>query len=122
MTATATLGMIGIDCAEPGVLAEFYHQVLGWKIMASAQDYAMIQGDGVPIIFWKIADHRAPTWPGGTDPKQFHLDLMVEDLDAAEARCLELGATRSDHQPGTHWRVLLDPAGHPFCITHPDAG
>jgi hypothetical protein len=20
-------------------------------------------------------------------------------------------------QPGTRWRVLLDPAGHPFCIT-----
>ena len=22
-----------------------------------------------------------------------------------------------DHQPGETWRVLLDPAGHPFCLT-----
>ena len=45
-----------------------------------------------------------------------HLDVMVEDLDAGEAAVLELGATRHDHQPGTTFRVFLDPAGHPFCL------
>ncbi|WP_307831855.1 VOC family protein [Prauserella cavernicola] len=28
-----------------------------------------------------------------------------------------LGATRAEHQSDPRWRVLLDPAGHPFCIT-----
>ena len=45
-----------------------------------------------------------------------HLDVMVEDLDTAEAAVLELGATKHDHQPGTTFRVFLDPAGHPFCL------
>jgi hypothetical protein len=116
---TASLGMIGIDCADPGVLAEFYGQVLGWPVLSQDDTYAMIQSDGVPIIFWKVDDYRPPTWPQAATPKQFHLDLMVDDLDAAEARCLELGATKSTHQPGSHWRVLLDPAGHPFCLTNP---
>lgn len=113
--------MIGIDCADPRALAEFYHQVLGWKIVADQEDFAMIQSEGVPIVFWKVADHRPPSWPDPASPKQFHLDLIVEDLDAAETRCLEFGATKPDHQPGTHWRVLIDPAGHPFCISNPGA-
>jgi hypothetical protein len=41
---------------------------------------------------------------------------IVDDLDAAEAAVLELGATRHERQPGTTFRVFLDPAGHPFCL------
>jgi len=51
-------------------------------------------------------------------PKQIHLELAVQDLETAEAEALALGATRPDQQPNPeHWRVLIDPAGHPFCIT-----
>jgi predicted enzyme related to lactoylglutathione lyase len=117
----ATLGMIGIDCTDPGALAQFYHGLLGWTVAESDDgNSAMIQNGSVPIIFWKVDDHRPPSWPDPRSPKQFHLDIMVDDLDAAEARCLELGATKPDHQPGTFWRVLIDPAGHPFCITNPE--
>jgi hypothetical protein len=45
-----------------------------------------------------------------------HLDVVVDDLDAAEAEVIALGATKHEHQPGTTFRVLLDPAGHPFCL------
>jgi hypothetical protein len=45
-----------------------------------------------------------------------HLDVIVDDLDAAEAAVLSLGATKHEHQPGTSFRVFLDPAGHPFCL------
>jgi hypothetical protein len=45
-----------------------------------------------------------------------HLDVMVLDLDDAEAAVLAIGATKADHQPGTTFRVFLDPAGHPFCL------
>ncbi|WP_346434207.1 VOC family protein [Phytohabitans maris] len=27
-----------------------------------------------------------------------------------------IGATKHPHQPGTSFRVFLDPAGHPFCL------
>jgi predicted enzyme related to lactoylglutathione lyase len=118
-TPVASLAMIGIDCTDPRALAEFYHQVLGWPILSSEDGFAMIRdGDHAPIVFWHVEDHQPPVWPGHGLPKQFHLDLSVEDLDAAEARCLELGATRPEfQQPHQHWRVLLDPAGHPFCLT-----
>jgi hypothetical protein len=42
--------------------------------------------------------------------------LAVDDLDDAEARALALGAAKAKMQPSPdRWRVLLDPAGHPFC-------
>jgi len=118
-TESATLAMIGIDCPDPRTLAEFYSRLLGWEVAGSSEEYAMLQGLGTPIVFWRTDGFEPPTWPGPGAPKRFHFDLTVDDLDAAEARCLELGATKAGHQPGTHWRVMLDPAGHPFCITNP---
>ena len=32
-------------------------------------------------------------------------------------RAVELGATLADPQPGETWTVVIDPAGHPFCLT-----
>jgi Glyoxalase-like domain len=37
-------------------------------------------------------------------------------IDCPEPAALELGATRHEYQPGTTFRVFLDPAGHPFCL------
>ncbi|MEJ7707659.1 MAG: VOC family protein [Nocardioidaceae bacterium] len=45
-----------------------------------------------------------------------HLDFEVVDLDAAVAHALELGAEQAEHQPQTDMQVLLDPAGHAFCL------
>ncbi|MFD6355119.1 VOC family protein [Nocardia tengchongensis] len=67
-----------------------------------------------------VADHRPPDWPGNEVPKQMHLDLFVTDLDAAEQAAIDCGATKPDFQPAPdRWRVLLDPSGHPFCLTCP---
>jgi predicted enzyme related to lactoylglutathione lyase len=118
--APATLAMIGVDCPDPRALAQFYSQLLGWEIAGSSAEYAMIQGLGTPIVFWREEGYQAPRWPDAGSPKRFHFDLTVDDLELTEARCIELGATRAEHQPGSHWRVLLDPAGHPFCITKPE--
>jgi hypothetical protein len=49
-------------------------------------------------------------------PQQMHLDVIVDHLDVAEAAVLDLGATKLEHQPGTSFRVFLDPAGHPFYL------
>ncbi len=56
-------------------------------------------------------DYTPPRWPGQDVPQQMHVDVMVDDLDAAEAEVLKLGAVKPDHQPGTTFRVFLDPAG-----------
>ena len=45
-----------------------------------------------------------------------HLDVQVGDLKSAVVEALALGATEADTQPNERVRVLLDPAGHPFCL------
>jgi hypothetical protein len=105
-----------IDCADPGALAAFYGAMLDWKAEVSPGWAEIRAGDGQCICFQQVADYAPPRWPAQQVPQQMHLDVIVDDLDAAEAAVLGLGATRHEHQPGTTFRVFLDPAGHPFCL------
>ena len=105
-----------IDCPDPDALAAFYGTMLDWKIETSP-GWAEIRAEyGDCISFQQVEDYAPPQWPGQQVPQQMHLDVIVDDLDAAEAAVLELGATRHEYQPGTNFRVFLDPAGHPFCL------
>lgn len=66
----------------------------------------------------RVEGYEEPTWPAGERPKQLHIDCAVDDLDAAEGEALRLGARPVADQPAPErWRVLLDPAGHPFCLS-----
>jgi predicted enzyme related to lactoylglutathione lyase len=117
MTGIATLAMVNLDCADPPALAAFYHEVLGWDIAHSERDYAMISDGAATIGFGRVEGYEPPRWPDHGAPKRYHLDLSVGDLDKAIARCLELGGSKPEFQPGgDRWQVLLDPAGHPFCL------
>ena len=114
--AIARYPSIVIDCPDPGALAAFYATMLDWKTEVQA-DWVDIRADyGQCISFQKVEGYTAPKWPGQEHPQQMHLDVVVEDLDAAEAEVIALGATKHEHQPGTTFRLLLDPAGHPFCL------
>jgi predicted enzyme related to lactoylglutathione lyase len=105
-----------LDCPDPVALATFYGALLDWKVEASP-DWAEIRADnGQCICFQPVDDYTPPRWPGQDVPQQMHLDVMVDDLDTGEKAVLDLGATKHDHQPGTTFRVFLDPAGHPFCL------
>ena len=105
-----------IDCPDAAALATFYGTMLDWKINTSP-DWADIRAEnGNCISFQQVDDYRPPVWPGQDVPQQMHLDVIVDDLDAAEPLVLELGATKAEHQPGKTFRVFLDPAGHPFCL------
>ena len=65
-----------------------------------------------------MPDSVPPTWPDPTVPVHMHLDFVVDDLAASEARVLAAGATRDEFQPNQdHCVVFADPAGHPFCLT-----
>jgi predicted enzyme related to lactoylglutathione lyase len=114
--AIARFPSLVIDCPDPDALAGFYAAMLDWKV-EQQPDWVEVRADyGQCICFQRVADYAAPVWPGQGAPQQMHLDVVVDDLDAAEAAVVELGATRHDHQPGTTFRVFLDPAGHPFCL------
>jgi hypothetical protein len=79
-------------------------------------NYGAVSGD-VTLYF-----QRSTTTAGrpgrSRTPQQIHLDFGADDLDKAEALLLQLGAAKPQFQPGPdRWRVLTDPAGHPFCVS-----
>ncbi len=114
--AIARYPSVVLDCPDPAALATFYGALLDWKVEI-AEDWADIRADhGDSIGFQQVHGYTAPNWPGQEVPQQMHIDVTVDDLDTAEAAVLELGATKHEHQPGTTFRVFLDPAGHPFCL------
>ncbi|GAA1612320.1 VOC family protein [Actinoplanes couchii] len=114
--AIARFPSIVLDCPDPAALARFYGEMLDWKIETS-DGWADVRAEyGQCLSFQQVADFRAPEWPGQDRPQQMHLDVIVDDLDTAETAVLALGATKHQHQPGTTFRVFLDPAGHPFCL------
>lgn len=115
--AIARFPVVVIDCPDPHTLAEFYAAMLDWKIERDDDDMCFIRAEyGDSLGFQRVHPYSAPQWPEQVVPQQMHIDVTVDDLDEAEAAVLELGATKHDHQPGTTFRVFLDPAGHPFCL------
>ena len=114
--AIARFPGIIIDCPDPDALAAFYGAMLDWNVKVSPGWAEVRADDGQCICFQQVEAYTPPTWPTQRAPQQMHIDVIVDDLDAAEAAVLELGATKHEHQPGTNFRVLLDPAGHPFCL------
>jgi hypothetical protein len=114
------LAMLTLDCAEVTPVADFWKAALGYEQLAGDGDsYAMLgNGSGPALGFGKVEGYQPPGWPNEGGSKQFHLDLAADDVDAETERLVSLGATLADPQPGETWRVLLDPAGHPFCVTN----
>ena len=109
---------VTLDCAEPAPLAEFWAAMLGGEVTFTTADAVGVRTDSIRLAAMRVADHRPPTWPESDVPKQIHLDLGVTDLDAAVAEAERLGGRPAAEQPAPeHRRILLDPAGHPFCLT-----
>ncbi len=109
-----------IEAPEPGALAAFYSELLGWSIGHEEPGTTVLvapQGS-VYVVFQQANDYRAPVWPpeDGHQRPMMHLDFQVADLDEAVTAAIALGATVAGYQPQENVRVLLDPAGHPFCL------
>ena len=116
------LQCVVLDCPDAPALARFYAELLGGEVnrpdrrWAVNDDFATLHTDaGLVLAFQRVADHRPPRWPDGEHPQQVHLDLDVPDLDRAQEQVVGLGATLLYADP-RGWRVLADPAGHPFCL------
>jgi predicted enzyme related to lactoylglutathione lyase len=105
---------VSIDVPDPSVLAHFYSGLLGLEITHDNEAGAAISAGPLTVFFQPVTDYRAPRWPDPAHPQQAHLDVQVEDLDAAVTWATERGAELLADQPGGP--VLADPAGHPFCL------
>jgi hypothetical protein len=106
-----------IDCPDPRALASFYMQLLGMQVEREDDEWVVIRdgADRHRVAFQRVPDFREPQWPDPERPQQFHIDVMVEDIEQAEAEALKIGASRLPHQ-GPDYRVYADPVGHPFCL------
>ena len=102
-----------VDCPDPLTSARFWSALLGRPITYESEDFVVVADDDTSsgLGFQRATDHRPPTWPDSAVPQQMHLDVMVDDVEAAAPRVLALGATRLDGAG-----VFADPAGHPFCL------
>lgn len=121
MIPIARMRSVVLDCPEPLELAEFYRRLLGGEVTSVEHDWVDLEYEaGRRLAFQRAEHYEAPTWPSGERPQQFHLDVTVDDIDAAEPAVLAIGATKHEVQPGEAmghpFRVYLDPVGHPFCL------
>jgi hypothetical protein len=89
------------------------------RVFETPDGHVIAISDGTHFVTMMYADdHVPPAWPKPERPQQMHLDVAVRDLEAAVASAVALGAAEAGHQPApAAWRVLIDPAGHPFCLT-----
>lgn len=121
MPGIARLQLTAIDTPDPHALARFYATLLGLPVADPAEDdagddWVELDAGGAPTLAFQLAPgRRAPAWPQ-EGALQAHLDLEVADLDTGEAAVLAAGATKAGTQPGTTFRVYLDPDGNPFCL------
>ena len=112
-----------VDSENAGELAAFYARLLGWNKVYEDARYVIISPveDGTPIIFQTVEIYEKPVWPWqkGTQGPMAHLDFNVENLEEAAQYAMECGATRSSEPPSGTLAVMIDPAGHPFCLVRP---
>ena len=110
-----------LDAPDARELAHFYARLLGWRIFDESATWATVapsKDAGYNLAFATEPNYARPVWPTveGQPQMSMHLDLEVDDLDSAAAHALEVGATLASYQPQETVRVMLDPAGHPFCL------
>jgi hypothetical protein len=104
---------VSLGCADPQRLASFYLDLLGGRELWAKESSVAVEVSGLVLVMQRVEPYAPPVWPQAS---VVHLDLSADDVDAAAVRALSLGATRPE-QPDPRWHVLLDPAGHPFCLT-----
>ena len=122
--AKIKLYSVTLDCKNPRELAEFYAELLHWEIPFYNEDFACLGAPGAAqgaypgMTFQRNPEYLPPVWPeeSGAQQQMAHLDFAVNDLEEAVSHAVRCGATVAERQFSADWRVMLDPAGHPFCL------
>ena len=109
-----------LDAPDGRALAQFYAQLLDWQFFPGDDGGAVAPSEdaGYYLGFQTEHNYVRPVWPAaqGEPQMSMHLDIEVDDLDAAVAHAVGIGAELASFQPQETVRVMLDPAGHPFCL------
>jgi catechol 2,3-dioxygenase-like lactoylglutathione lyase family enzyme len=115
-----TLSGVVLDSPDARALAAFYRRLLGWDVRKDEPGWVKLDAPhgGPGLAFQPDEGYVRPSWPAGPRDQRMmiHLDIEVDDLEAAGAHAIAAGAVLAEHQPQDDVRVYLDPAGHPFCL------
>ncbi len=124
-TRPTTWKTVTLDCADAEGLGAFYSRLLGWDITAGdGAGWVQLRDPkgGVGINLQAEDWYEPPTWPeeSGRHGKMMHFEFLVADLESSVQLVLERGGSEAAYQPPdrdpTRLRVMVDPAGHPFCL------
>ena len=127
LRTTKTWFGVVLDAPSASDLAHFYERLLGWQVFTDSEEWATLapsKDAGYNLAFQTEKDYVRPIWPAaeGEPQMSMHLDLEVDDLEEAVAHALSVGAQEAAFQPQDTVRVMLDPAGHPFCLYLDEGG
>lgn len=115
-----SLSGIVLDSPDARQLAAFYRRLLGWATQQDEPGWVKLgsPGGGPGLSFQTEPAYQRPTWPSDPARQQMmvHLDIAVDDLEAASRHAEAAGAVLAGFQPQQDVRVFVDPAGHPFCL------
>jgi catechol 2,3-dioxygenase-like lactoylglutathione lyase family enzyme len=112
--------IIVFDAADLAAESAFWAGLLGGTVVAD-DDWHSVLVDGEWRLGIQLApNHVPPEWPDGMQQQQMHLDLHVDDLQAAHEKAISLGArllkAADNFEGDEYYQVYADPAGHPFCL------
>jgi predicted enzyme related to lactoylglutathione lyase len=112
---------VTLDAPDAIELAHFYERLLGWQFFPGGENGASVapsEDAGYNLGFQTETRYVRPVWPAAAGQPQMsmHLEIQVDDLEEAVAYAVSVGAEEAAFQPQTTVRVMLDPAGHPFCL------
>ncbi len=110
------LTTVTFDCADPGRVAAFWAEALGWR--QNGPHRVEAPDDQILLEFMPVPE-------GKTVKNRVHLGLNTEDLDAEIERLRGLGATiawEEEFPPDWPFRnvVLRDVEGNEFCLGNDD--
>jgi predicted enzyme related to lactoylglutathione lyase len=117
----AMLREINIDCNDQRLVADFWSQVLGWKVQEHHDVLWMSEsGDwrDLSLVFAQVPERKSVK-------NRIHLDVSPVgcERDDEVARLRALGARPVDVGQGdVPWVVLADPEGNEFCVLGRRAG
>lgn len=104
-------GELNIFCTDLRRTLRFYHDVLGFEVVAEDNGAVRLRAEAQWILLLPFAQERAAAAPYGRTAT-FSLDLMVDDIEAAYAYLSGMGVDfAAPWQPGTRRFFLYDPDG-----------
>ena len=118
--AMLTIQGVTVDCHNPLLLAEFWAEMLDWKLGGHGDEEVWIEPRNPDlvvspdILFIRVPDEKVVK-------NRLHFDLRPDNQAVEVERALALGARKVDiGQTGEEsWVVMADPEGNEFCILRP---